>query len=83
MNDEIINRVIYGLLALSTILAVVLGASVFIQLHAEGPGSLSWNSWLDFFQLVGPDRPMMPGDVPTPFIFSGSFSATGGRAFPI
>ena len=55
MNDQIINRVIYGLLALSTILAVVLGASVFIQLHAEGPESLSWNSWLDFFQLIGAD----------------------------
>jgi len=58
MNDEIINRVIYGLLALSTILAVVLGASVFIQ----GPGIFVLEFLAGLFQPIGADRPMMATD---------------------
>jgi len=48
MNDHIIDRVIYGLVALSAVLIVISALGFFIQLHAKGSELLSWNSWLEY-----------------------------------
>lgn len=49
MHNHKIDLAIYVLAALSNGLAIVLMASLLIQLHAEGTELLSWNFWVEYF----------------------------------